>query len=433
MNYKISNSFLIIGIVSIVTTFILLAFNTFLKADDYCFRVQMANQNSFFVLWDHYIKADGRSLSPIYLFRNLIVKYLSPEFIAIIATSCLIGVGYFIMESVNSFLDIKYKNFSYKLNITLLVSVCLWLGVRANLSRVIYWPIGSFYIYVALAFIGALYYLFNHTNKLRFIILGVLAIFGGINVAFPFLIIYILYGLFIKIEIKIHFGVFVIFIISFLIMFLAPGNFARASRLESGYDFNILTILKNYFKVFIEYLMMSKWILITAVLSAFLFNISKDYEKYKKYKLFKLSLLLVLGALLTIVPFVVLPQAASRHTSIFFQLLLFFGILLFSLYIRSNYFLQNKYLTNSVALLVIIIFLYEGIQQYILSSELKNKINQREMILNKADKSHPVNIAEITSDPRLYSHFYKDYPEEKWTIQCMQSYYKIDTINFIKK
>ena len=179
--------------------------------------------------------------------------------------------------------------------------------------------------------------------------------------------------------------------------------------------------------------MMSKWILITSVLSAFLFNISKDDESDKNNKLLKLSLLMILGALLTIIPFVVLPQAASRHTSIFFQLLLFFGILLFALWIRSKYILQKIYLTNSFALLVFIMFLYEGTQQYILSSELKNKINQRELILKKANKKHSVNITEITSDPKLYSHFYKDYPEEKWTIKCMQSYYQIDSIHLITK
>jgi hypothetical protein len=434
MNYKISKFFLIVGIISIITTFILLAFNTFLKADDYCFRVQMANQNPFLVLWDHYINHDGRAFSPINLLRNLLVKLMPPEVNSLFSTLSLFGISFFIVAYVNKIFNQNENKNLERLLITLLVTACLWLGIRANLSRVIYWPVGNYYIYAAFFLFGALYYLLCNSERKKIILFGVFSVFAGVNLAFSFLITYLLYIIIFKNKnIKNELNILLIFLVAFFFMFLAPGNFARASRLESGYDFNVFNILKNYFIIFIEYLMMSKWILITSFLSAFLFNISNDDKSYQNNKLLNLSLLMILGALLTIVPFVILPQAATRHTSIYFQLLLFLGILLFALYVRSSYLLQKKYLTNSVTFLIIIIFLYEGIQQYILSSDLKNKIIQRELILNNADKSHPVNITEITSNPRLYSHFYKDYPEEKWTIECMESYYKLDSINIIKK
>jgi hypothetical protein len=337
------NIFIFLSIfLTISILYTLLALNTFLKADDFCLGNIVSLQNHLYSLWHFYLNLDGRAASPVFLFRNLIVNYLPPEANAIFSTLSLIGIAFFIVASVNKLFNQIDKSVIERSLITLLVSACLWLGIRANLSRVIYWPTGNYYIYTALFLFGALYYLICSSNRKKFIVLGVLAIFAGINLAFSFSIIYLLYIIIYRNKnFKDEFNILVFFLIAFLIMFLAPGNFARASRLESGYDFNLLNIIKNYFIVFVEYLMMSKWILITSVLSAFLFNISKEDESDKNNKLFKLSLLMFLGALLTIAPFVVLPQAATRHTSIYFQLLLFFGILMFALWIRSKYILQK--------------------------------------------------------------------------------------------
>ena len=149
MKYKIYNNvFLGLSSFIIAVIYLLLALNTFFKFDDYCFRVQMENQNSLLILWDHYIKHDGRALSPIYLFRNLCVKYLSPELNGLLSTLSLIGISYFFTKLIYGLTNQSPKNNTYIIFNTLLLSACLWMGIRANLSRIIYWPIGSYYIYI---------------------------------------------------------------------------------------------------------------------------------------------------------------------------------------------------------------------------------------------------------------------------------------------
>ncbi|MEB2784744.1 hypothetical protein [Algoriphagus persicinus] len=99
---------------------------------------------------------------------------------------------------------------------------------------------------------------------------------------------------------------------------LAPGNFARSA---GKLDFSLFNASKGFLSVFWEYVKMSKWAVFGSLLLAFVI------PKGLVINNTKLILLVIFCSLSTILPFVVMPQAASKHTSNFFQTGLFLALI----------------------------------------------------------------------------------------------------------
>jgi hypothetical protein len=216
-----------------------------------------------------------------------------------------------------------------------------------------------------------------------------------------------------------------------LIAILAPGNFARASNIEHGIDFSLKYLFKSFLIISKEYILMSKWIFIGSLLCSYcLFSVANSTIK-KQINLLQISFLFLVTAFTTIIPFLPLPNAASKHTGAHFQLYLFIGlfILFYYLFSKSNFLI--KPLFQKLTMILFLIFsIYIGFKQYFLGKPIKQLVIDRELILKKHFASNDtIYLKSINVPSNLFTNRYWEFDsKEKWAIECMQTYYKTGPI-----
>jgi len=359
-------------------------------ADDFWFRVEVSKVGFWRNIFDLYIGWDGRALSIPYWFRNFCVITFSSEITSMLASLAFLVTAYFYALSIVKVLDCANVKFDLDKFVLLIVAVAgLWLAMRPHLSRSLYWPTGSFYTFSN--FMSAYWMISvidSDSGSIRRNLLSLLTLSCGANLAGGLLTFYILaywMGL-LKLSKHEFITTFVFMVIGTCVCTLAPGNFGRAG---SRFDFAFGSMLSGYLIVFNEYLFMSKGVLIGALaLSSVIIFVFPTFE-IKRKKLSSWAFVNIAAALTSIIPFIVMPAAASKHTSLFFQSFFFLGLTYFFLYF---YQFANSKAAKNIALITVGIFLmyfiYTGFDQYVKGRIVKKQMIERYNLLESRRGDH---------------------------------------------
>ncbi|RAI85582.1 DUF6056 family protein [Algoriphagus yeomjeoni] len=380
MNLNISiitKSFISLLVLIGVVLFLATAFNSFYWMDDFWLRDEILNNGLFHVQWNFYWNWDGRAISPLYTDRLLILWIIDYPF-AWLATigsmTFLFGTAYLLLKIL--VLD-KWNTITIfqKLIFTFLTMFVLILVFRPHLSRTIYWATGSLYSHANFFSIYLLYRLFKTPNSSWNFLWIFIAISSGPNNGIM-LLAFLFLGFFLKtfkIESK-YFWLYLGFgLITLALVIIAPGNFTRAN---GQLDFSISSMIAGGIAILKEYSGMSLWLLPGSILMALV--LKPFIPKSSLY----LPVLFGICAVCSILPFLPMPNAASKHTVIFFQtFLLIAGVQFWAIlldYLRVH---RMQGLANTVLTVFLLFFGMEIYKQWTIGRIVKAQMDERFEIL----------------------------------------------------
>ena len=304
--------------------------------DDFDIKMYISEHGHWQYIKNSYLHWDGRAVSPLFLFRNVLIINWSAELIAVFTTFVLIAVSFFLQRMVSMILGYRKTDWYVSLNLTFLVTLSLWLIMRPHMARSIYWATGSIYTLFNLFVFVALFYTFKKKRSLPLVYtLIFIASLSGVNVSI---------GLVAILSTSRFFGVWkqnwredliliVVLISGTALCSLAPGNFERAA-VTGKLSVNPLIMLNGFYVVLKEYLLMSKWLIPSAFITAlYLTTTLKKEFIISSRVIFRWIFIFIIGSLGTILPFMLLPGSASKHTSVYFQSFLFVAVLLMKIHI----------------------------------------------------------------------------------------------------
>jgi len=369
---QINFLFLLLALISILIT----SSNSVFWNDDFNLLDTISDQGFFKQSYDIYYTWDGRVISPLCMLRNLLLYYAPVQTLPFLAL-----VSIFISTWLISKILIVLNLVSYEWVIILLFGVLLWIGYSPHIARSVYWVTGSYYEFAnLLIFLWIYSYLKTGQNKFLFLLLTFTVVASGVNIAIIIFSIIFLFHLFNirRFDFKKDFFMLLIFVIAFCLSTFAPGNFLRAkSNYNTDIRIHISSLFHNFFMVLKEYILMSKYLCIGAVLLGVVL--------YNKFRLgakntdnIKLALVFFLVGLSSVAPFVLVPDAASKHTSIHFQTFIFISLFLFTIGLLTKINLRlpswtNVLLINSIAIIISLI----AIKQFNIGRKVKSDIEKR--------------------------------------------------------
>lgn len=351
--------------------FFLTSFNSFYWMDDFWKRYEIINQGLFSFQKEIYFNWDGRAVSPLYTFRNILLylfDWRQAWVITTIGVFSLFLTSYFLLRI---FSENKWNklNFYEKIIFISILSIVLVLVFRPHLSRSLYWGTGVYYMFANCLLFGTIWCFIKKPNSLlTYFLLFASATSGPNNGMFLLVFLILFQNLEKSVFLDLHFSMSVILIILALsIISFAPGNFSRGGE---NIEISFHNVFLGGFKILKEYLLMSKWAIFGSCILAVFFP--KDLLKSD----FKKFLIITFASLATIIPFLVIPDAASKHTAIFFQTgLLFSCLLFFDIIIKKiNIPISLKFLLGfSFSIYSTVVFF----DQIKLGSDINNKITER--------------------------------------------------------
>jgi hypothetical protein len=223
--------------------------------------------------------------------------------------------------------------------------------------------------------------------------------------------------------------IFLSLLLGTIIVFIAPGNFQRAANTTSGIKIDLFLMIKSFFIVSYKYLIMSKWFVVGGLITALSFNFNYFNTAINPLKLIKTGAIFILSAFASVAPFSVLPEAATKHTSVHFQLLFYIGLcLIFYSFLKK---IKIKYhLYNVVIYFFILYFIVIGSHQYIMGKEVKLQLNEREKLLKmNYGRKDTMYIDKIIVSQEIFTNRYYEYSNtEPWGLECLSNYYQIKAI-----
>ena len=416
-----------------ILVLLLLCFNTYFWTDDLSDRYFMPRVGQINVLWEQYMGWDGRAFSPFFLIRNLMLCYTTPELVAIFTTLCFLLTSAFLTKVIfTHILLLKLKKDEWFV-ISFVFAIALWMGMRPHLSRSFYWATGSFYTDVNLL-VGLWIFYFSNENK-RIWIISILSFcltLSGVNVAAGALTLYtgaVILRL-IPFTFKGHFPIMAALLIGTVITTFAPGNFARVTAGAGQLSFNLQALVLGYFQVLKEYVLMSKWIFMGSIVfvvcfHSFIINTSAGSRKIVLW-----ALLFFIAALATIVPFAPIPEAASKHTSIYFQTFLFLSLICTCSFFLTRFLIAQVVQKISIVLFLIY-FIGVGLNQFKLGRSVKMQALKRDHLLKEKEGSRSLIVLdpiEMTDD--LFTNRSWDITTDTaaWENRTLRQYYNTGPI-----
>jgi hypothetical protein len=237
-------------------------------------------------------------------------------------------------------------------------------------------------------------------------------------------------------------------------MFTAPGNFIRAEYGKNSFNFSVITIFKNYIKVFLKFSQIAIIIIVLAILGAFSSAIIKaknnpfknittaSYIKNNKERLIIIISFLA-AALITIIPFMLVPDFDAARASIYyliFLLLFIWGIVDYFSVLLINRFYKT-FFHKAVSLTMIPIICFTFMSYTIVALSLKNiyfgtfirqQMNERNEYLSNLSeegKKEDIAIKPIQGKvPELF-YFVDMTTDKEYEInQAVADYYKLKSI-----
>ena len=333
-------------------------------SDDYTYMYKYDNferikniSDIFFSMKDHYFLWGGRvlahSLASVFL--------LLPKNIFNICNSIMYTIFIYMIYLIGR------RNNKDNYNYLFIIHLLIWF-INISFGEVTLWLTGSCnYLWTSVIILLFLY-LFHKENKnvIIFSILGILAGMCNENFSLSIIFVCILFVIFNKnYRNKNNYIGIIFLIIGYLFLFLAPGNFIRAS---AGVN-NIITITQK-----ILYL-----IKVFSLLIIFILLLS--YVLYKKNKLKKDYLIYILGSIICILFLVVAPTFSLRATigTLIYNLIIIIDILF------SFKFDLNKYIYLILGVIYLISYLYTLQDTYNLNKYINNLNNfkNKDVVINR--------------------------------------------------
>lgn len=347
--------------------------------DDFNYLRSISNMGFFKEALNQYNTWDGRVISPLFLIRNIILYYFPPQILSILALFSLFITSYFLYKLLVGVKAISISKSSYI--IVSVLGILLWISYKAHMARSIYWATGSYYQFAnMLLILWMYYYIYNKRNNIYFLFLTFTVLSLGTNVAMVvFTFVFLLHMFNIRIiNFKRDLLCFSVGLLAFALSTFAPGNFIRASTsLKKGIDLDISNFIYNYWMVFKEYLLMSKSLMLFSIVFGIMIYSISIFNSSKK-NVFIIAIIFLVSGLSSITPFVIVPDAASKHTSIHFQTCLFiFIFLIVNILLQTTKIVFPKPTFN---ILLNIISIYIGLvalQQYIIGRDVRSQIQSR--------------------------------------------------------
>jgi len=412
---KTLSALAVVGVMIIFLT----AFNSFYWLDDF-WKNNEINQSGFWktINW-FYWNWDGRAISPIYWGRNFllwIIPYNYSFLNSILALLTLFYSSILIFKIISNHKENLFSKFSLKY--TSILFCFLWISFSAHMSRSIYWSTGSFYVYSSFGLILFIY-LLEFKNELNVYHLILIFFFGltGINVSI-LMILFCLYSFYFSkfgLSNKLYLIVLVILFLSFFLVFVAPGNFKRG---DGGFEFEIYKVLHNYLNIWIEFILMFKWGIITSFLFALIY--SKKYNS----SLINSFVFLALGGIY-ILPFSFMDYGAPKHTAITFHILLWMSLFFIFNYFICKFQFLIKYNSKFITIVFFIYFNIHFIDQFFLGRDIKTLVEMRYSILGKftgtdkiiyldpiliQERNHTNRFWDMTDDPNdSFNRYLREY------------------------
>lgn len=388
--------------------FIATAFNSFYWMDDFWKRYEVLNTGFFQFQWDIYWNWDGRGLSPVYALRNLMLwlfDYPQSWAVTLITMSFLFGTSFFIVKFL---IRENWTKFSilHRVITVLLVSFVLIMIFRPHLSRSFYWATGSFYTLANFSLIYLIYRLINRPESNWNLLWLFVAVSTGPNsglVALCFLLLGQVSKL-LKLKKSTFWLMLVLGLITLLLITIAPGNFGRAN---GRLDFSIFSLYKGGISILEEYAGMSLWVLLGAIV------LTLSLRQDIKASNLKLPIILTISAFASILPFLPIPMAASKHTAIHFQtFLLIGGVLACSCLLKKIVLSVPHLVSQSIVFLFLVFFAFQIANQFKMGRLVKIQIDQRMMVLEENKNSErDVLVAPVSVPERSWTSMFWDIKE----------------------
>ena len=372
-------------------------------SDDYTYMYKYDNferikniSDIFFSMKDHYFLWGGRvlahSLASVFL--------LLPKNIFNICNSIMYTIFIYMIYLIGR------RNNKDNYNYLFIIHLLIWF-INISFGEVTLWLTGSCnYLWTSVIILLFLY-LFHKENKnvIIFSILGILAGMCNENFSLSIIFVCILFVIFNKnYRNKNNYIGIIFLIIGYLFLFLAPGNFIRAS---AGVN-NIITITQK-----ILYL-----IKVFSLLIIFILLLS--HVLYKKNKLKKDYLIYILGSIMCILFLVVAPTFSLRATigTLIYNLIIIIDILF------SFKFDLNKYIYLILGVIYLISYLYTLQYTYNLNNYINNLNNfkNKDVVINRYKRTtkRVINLD-------MFNSYKNDIINKK-----IAKYYHLKSIKFIK-
>ncbi len=399
-------------------------FNSYYHADDFNSLKNIADRGLFGDAYFQYLNWDGRVISPLFIIRNLLLINLPPEVIVILALLGLPVLSFLIVKILTHF---EFVSKTKDLIPVFLISILFWFAFRAHIARSIYWVTGSYYMFANVLYFLWIYFYLTGKRNVLFLLVTFTVISSGVNIASSLITLVFLMHIFnvYKVNLKNDLSTGVVAFVGFLLSALAPGNFERARMNYSGITYNVLDFPGNFWIVAEEYILMSKWIPLAAMIAAAGIHhllIGSGNNK----QVLKAAFIFLLSGFASIAPFMLVPESASRHTVIHFQTFIFVSVLMFSLSALSTWhILVSKWFSTSVISLVAAILLYTAFQQYQMGRNVKKLVLDRYRVLeNLRGQKEPVYLKAIDQPYNFFTNRGFDIKSPPDDINdILQSYY----------
>ena len=372
-------------------------------SDDYTYMYKYDNferikniSDIFLSMKDHYFLWGGRvlahSLASVFL--------LLPKNIFNICNSIMYTIFIYLIYLISR------RNNKDNYNYLFIIHLLIWF-INISFGEVTLWLTGSCnYLWTSVIILLFLY-LFHKENKnvIIFSILGILAGMCNENFSLSIIFVCILFVIFNKnYRNKNNYIGIIFLIIGYLFLFLAPGNFIRAS---AGVN-NIITITQKTLYL----------IKVFSLLIIFILLLS--YVLYKKNKLKKDYLIYILGSIMCILFLVVAPTFSLRATigTLIYNLIIIIDILF------SFKFDLNKYIYLILGVIYLISYLYTLQDTYNLNKYINNLNNfkNKDVVINRYKRTtkRVINLD-------MFNSYKNDIINKK-----IAKYYHLKSIKFIK-
>ena len=437
----------ILLLISSLILLIILAFAnvSFYWADDYCFYLSISEKGVFQQMKSMYLTWDGRSISPASFFQNLFIGFLHPKLNILIWAFCLILSGWL---SIKIFEDKLNLNGNYKFILLSFVSASLWFGMRTHIAETVYWATGGTYILINVFGLGFIYWFNRNLRNLknRTIVTSFLftLLLGLCSQNFTV-------GLLVYIGIDLlkrdfwnkgnkglrtfYFSAIAGLVIGTLIISLAPGNFLRAANSPRSFEGDFITLFINFIEIFEFYAVRSKALIFLAIAAGLISGFFSEVQKPKFKYHFIDDTKWLFAALATILPFIFIPDFASRRTAIYFMSFLFlFG---YGFGIKLSYLIavviKHELLIISSKYAIILFssfFLYTTFNQYKMANHLYKEVKAREFILQSANNQSDLVLVPLTNNYRLFVTKYAEIDSlgVRWDNKCLANYWQIKSV-----
>lgn len=418
-------------------------------ADDFC---NFNKVNTFKYVYqyviDIYLGWTGRVLSTYAI--GAAFKYIPLSDVGYI--SFVLGLlfcfsGYFFVKFIIS------KKASVSIGfISSVVMAYFFVFIKKNLlSEIVYWPTGGIvYIFPIALAAYVLSLIDSEEGELRFrnlilsFLLGgalenlTLGVLGYLGTQF-------LCGLIFKDSFKKNKKYLVHILMTIagaIVLFVAPGNFKRAGVGKSSFNFDIIFLIKSFFKILKNYSeivagSMSIYFLLIIILAGMLFyrvvikkkSLIFNANTFEQNGLLRKGIALCSGGLVTILPMVFVSEFVASRTGTIFFYFMFFGFMALFIFIFSKLglVLKKKHIYG-ISFLVLVVFSQMILSEFSDNRKFLREYNERELLIGQAPAGDVI-VDSIKSRPSKHIHFMEITNDKShWINACTAEYHKKKSI-----